>query len=108
MFSGNVDYPAVTITSPSTASAPVLPPRPRGDLLSDRDKVLAMFTNGSVGADYQPIVDLASDRICGWEALARYRPNPATYTALDLVEAARHHDLLDELTWRSSTTPTPP
>jgi EAL domain-containing protein (putative c-di-GMP-specific phosphodiesterase class I) len=58
-----------------------------------------MFTNGVVGADYQPIVDLASNRICGWEALARYRPNPATYSALDLVEAARQHDLLDELTW---------
>lgn len=61
--------------------------------------MMRLLDEGHVGVAYQPIVDLATDRICGWEALARYRPSPAIYSALDLVEAARRHRLLDELTW---------
>ncbi|UDY22976.1 EAL domain-containing protein [Nocardioides sp. Kera G14] len=59
-----------------------------------------MLMSGGIGVVYQPIVDLASGRICGWEALARYAPDPTTYSPLDLVEAARDHELLNELTWR--------
>jgi EAL domain-containing protein (putative c-di-GMP-specific phosphodiesterase class I) len=67
--------------------------------MKDRDAMTSLLSSGNIGVAYQPIVDLASHQICGWEALARYTPNPAVYSALDLVESARMHGLLNELTW---------
>lgn len=76
-------------------------PRPSGSghIQNDRDAFVKILRDGSVGVAYQPIVDLSTNQVCGWESLARYVRTPAIYNALDLVEAARRHDLLDEFTW---------
>jgi len=51
-------------------------------------------------AAYQPIVDLRTRRIHGFEALVRARTPKGDVSPVELVEAATRHGLIDELTVR--------
>ncbi len=81
------------VTSAATA-APA-----RGLSRAERNELADVLAEGAVEAGFQPIVELATGRVVGWEALAR-GPRGSTLESPDrLFAAARAAGRLEELDW---------
>jgi EAL domain-containing protein (putative c-di-GMP-specific phosphodiesterase class I) len=63
------------------------------------DAVGDVLAHGAIDIGFQPVVDLASRRTVGFEALARGPVGSELETPAALFDAARHAGRLDELDW---------
>jgi len=71
----------------------------RGLSRAERNELADVLAEGAVEAGFQPIVELSSGRVVGWEALAR-GPRGSTLERPDnLFAAARAAGRLEELDW---------
>ena len=86
-----------------TRTASAVPPTGLSRTL--RNELADILAEGAVEAGFQPVVDLASGRVVGWEALAR-GPRGSALERPDLLFAAAHaagrHDELDVLCQRNA------
>ena len=64
-----------------------------------RTELADILAEGAVEAGFQPVVELATGRVIGWEALARGPRGSALESPDQLFAAARAAGRLDELDW---------
>ncbi len=81
------------VTSAATA-APA-----RGLSRAERNELADVLAEGAVEAGFQPIVELATGRVVGWEALARGPRGSSLERPDRLFAAARAAGRLEELDW---------
>ncbi len=86
------------------AQAPRLPQQ-RGEIphlhisQSDELELRALLDSNGITVFYQPLVDLDTRRVCGWEALLRVRDDaPVALSTVEVIERANRHGLIDEVT----------
>lgn len=72
---------------------------PRGLSRAERNELADVLAEGAVEAGFQPIVELATGRVVGWEALARGPRGSSLERPDDLFAAARSAGRLEELDW---------
>ncbi|MCU0258163.1 MAG: EAL domain-containing protein [Solirubrobacteraceae bacterium] len=72
---------------------------PRGITRSERNELADILAEGAVQAGFQPVVELATGRVVGWEALARGPRGSALERPDHLFAAARAAGRLEELDW---------
>ncbi len=80
-----------------TAAAPAKPPRALSR--TARTELADILAEGAVEAGFQPVVELATARVIGWEALARGPRGSELETPDRLFAAARAAGRLEELDW---------
>ncbi len=73
--------------------------RPRALSRSARTELADILAEGAVEAGFQPVVELATGRVVGWEALARGPRGSALESPDRLFAAARAAGRLEELDW---------
>ncbi|HMS62082.1 MAG TPA: EAL domain-containing protein [Solirubrobacteraceae bacterium] len=80
-----------------TGAGPVA--RPRALTRTVRTELADILAEGAVEAGFQPVVELATGRVIGWEALARGPRGSALESPDRLFAAARAAGRLEELDW---------
>ena len=91
--------PEPTVARVPSAAVPL--PRVGEGVILTRSVVRWLLDNGGVATAYQPIIDVRSHRVIGWEALLRAQhPEVGAISPVALIEAAGEHGLLDTLTRR--------
>lgn len=85
--------PEMLVTGAATAKPP------RALSRTERTELADILAEGAVEAGFQPVVELASERVIGWEALARGPRGSELETPDRLFAAARAAGRLEELDW---------
>lgn len=80
-----------------TGAGPAAPPR--APARSERTELADILAEGAVEAGFQAVVELATGRVVGWEALARGPRGSALESPDRLFAAARAAGRLEELDW---------
>jgi EAL domain-containing protein (putative c-di-GMP-specific phosphodiesterase class I) len=85
-----------------TGAPPAAPPRAL--TRSERTELADILAEGAVEAGFQPVVELATGAVVGWEALARGPRGSALERPDRLFAAARAAGRLEELDWLCQRT----